>query len=378
MTHLVHLPVEIVYEVALSGYLEVKDVGSLGMTCKALYRLLVEDEYGRDLHYALRGVSENVEEKKFRAALYAAKRGWFTGEGECGEVGDNVWWENVVRMVWGEGWGVGSKLRLASKVEVVGWEEVVLACLSRRDTGCEEGMLAMMLCAAWVGAVRVIEFGLARDLDVLETGWYGETPLHVACENKQVDVVQLLVNGGVQVNKVNSKGATPLWISCRTGSVENVRVLVEAGSDVDKASKGGATPLYVAVCGGHVDVVDVLLGKGGADVNKAGLRGETPLWIACDKGFVELVRALVAGGADVDMEAREGVTPLYAASCKGYIEVVKVLVMEGGADPNKSCRGGVSPLWIARGEGHLPVVRFLIEEGGADMGNHEPSLCGTE
>ena len=87
---------------------------------------------------------------------------------------------------------------------------------------------------------------------------------------------------------------------------------------------------------------------------------------------------LVAGGVDVDTKARKGVTPLYAASCKGYIEVVKMLVMEGRANPNKSCRGGESPLWIASGEGHLAVVRFLIEEGGADMGNHEPSLCGTE
>ena len=51
-----HLPVEIVLKMS----------GRLGL-CRALYRLLVEDEYGRDLHYALRGVSKNVEEKKFRA-----------------------------------------------------------------------------------------------------------------------------------------------------------------------------------------------------------------------------------------------------------------------------------------------------------------------
>lgn len=57
-------------------------------------------------------------------------------------------------------------------------------------------------------------------------------------------------------------GMTPLFIPCRFDHLEVVRLLVEKEVDMDKANMHGETPLFIACREGHRDIVQLLVEKG--------------------------------------------------------------------------------------------------------------------
>ena len=190
-----------------------------------------------------------------------------------------------------------------------------------------------------------------------EVNVYGETPLYIACEEGNIELVRLLVDAGADLNKANGYGATPLYIACNFGHLEVVRLLVDAGADKNDARNGGATPLWIASYMGRIEIVRLLV-EAGADVDKADRYGETPLYIASQKGHIEVVRLLIEAGADKEK-------PLLIASNKGHLDVVRLLV-DAGADKDTADDYGETPLYIASHEGRLEVVRLLVD-AGADV-----------
>eukprot|EP00803_Ostreobium_quekettii_P007107 evm.model.scf_767.1 EVM.evm.TU.scf_767.1 scf_767:25225-28318(+) len=63
-------------------------------------------------------------------------------------------------------------------------------------------------------------------------------------------------------------GATPLFVAAQNGEVEVVRCLLQGGATVDRPNKDGATALYIAAQNKHVEVVEALI-EAKADVNHA-------------------------------------------------------------------------------------------------------------
>ena len=111
---------------------------------------------------------------------------------------------------------------------------------------------------------------------------YGETPLHMAISSScSVDIISLLILGGVDVNLENKSGNTALYEAVKHTAVEVVELILEIEDvDVNKANgvfTEGKTPLFIASQWGNAKVVELLLGKDGVDVNKANDDGDTPL-----------------------------------------------------------------------------------------------------
>lgn len=112
-----------------------------------------------------------------------------------------------------------------------------------------------LLTAAWEGdAQRVKELvALGADLESLDK--LGNTPLHLAIENLNVEVVRVLIEAGADVNKKTADGSwTPLAHACdavsdaasqlnKTPDNELLRLLVAHGADVDSPTWQGLTPL---------------------------------------------------------------------------------------------------------------------------------------
>ena len=101
----------------------------------------------------------------------------------------------------------------------------------------------------------------------------GSTPLHAASREGHVEVVDLLIRAGGDVNKQNESGFTPLHYASANGQV--VERLIQAGGEVNTRSSDGWTPLHSASIGGHVEVITALLAAG-ADKTLKDERGETP------------------------------------------------------------------------------------------------------
>ena len=90
----------------------------------------------------------------------------------------------------------------------------------------------------------------------------GSTPLHIAIEEGNLDIVHLLVEAGASMDVPRSDGLAPLHMAAQKGHLEIVRLLVESGADMSGATKNGTTALELAFQHGHVDVGRFLAERG--------------------------------------------------------------------------------------------------------------------
>ena len=93
------------------------------------------------------------------------------------------------------------------------------------------------------------------------------TPVHYAAMIRNLDILKLVlsgrVNGGVSaVNLTDKCGNTPLHLAVRQGNVENAQLLIERGADVNAKGNCGNTPLFEAVVNEHIRLIELLSDKG--------------------------------------------------------------------------------------------------------------------
>src|SRR4030095_9818505 len=114
--------------------------------------------------------------------------------------------------------------------------------------------------------------------------------LHWAVRADDAAIVQLLVQGGANVNAANRHGVTPLSLAALNRSSRIVALLLEAGADPQLKLPEDQTILMTAARAGSSEVLKLLL-DAGADVNaKETVAGETALMWAALENNADAVR----------------------------------------------------------------------------------------
>jgi len=160
-----------------------------------------------------------------------------------------------------------------------------------------------------------------------------ERPVADAAARGDLSTVQELLRNGADVNTAQGDGMTALHWAAERGEVELSEVLIYSGANVNAGTRiGRYTPLHLASRGGHAEVVAALLrakANPGATTTTSGV---TPLHLAAAAGRTDVVAALLRSGADVNAkEASWGQTPLIFAASRGHVEAIRML-LEAGAD----------------------------------------------
>ncbi len=142
------------------------------------------------------------------------------------------------------------------------------------------------------GVKQLIEGGL--DIE----GNQGLIGLLYASKHNNVDVVKLLIESGVDVNRKSSNKGTLLMLLSATERFDIMRLFIKAGADVNFREEDGygTTPLMLAASNGILENVKLLL-EAGADVNVKNNDGETALMIATRNGYKNVIEYLKANGA---------------------------------------------------------------------------------
>ena len=161
------------------------------------------------------------------------------------------------------------------------------------------------------------------------TGSLYRTPAVAALAGRYFKLAQVLHRNGSSVDPQGRKGVSTLHSATFYWDLEMVQVLLDYGVDVNAKNDWGNTPLNYALKYGHkiVDpsVVRLLLDHG-ADPNLQANGGQTPLYRASEYGKVEIVRLLVERGASVEVQDEEGQTALDVASGDHRDEIIKLLL----------------------------------------------------
>ncbi|KAL8589410.1 hypothetical protein ACOMHN_021562 [Nucella lapillus] len=103
-------------------------------------------------------------------------------------------------------------------------------------------------------------------------------PLHYAVFRNNTQLVELLLNSGVDVNKkYENRGITCLHYACQTGADKMVSLLLKYGANVNaRDDKGGAPVHYAATNPANSDILlDLFVNK--ADLNAEDSKGRTAL-----------------------------------------------------------------------------------------------------
>ena len=87
-------------------------------------------------------------------------------------------------------------------------------------------------------------------------------------------------------------GWTALTVAARDGNVSAVNLLIERGADIDKLEGGGNSPLFWAVYYGHEDVVTTLL-RHGASIHNKCAKCRDPIDVAKDNNCESILNMLV-------------------------------------------------------------------------------------
>jgi hypothetical protein len=160
-------------------------------------------------------------------------------------------------------------------------------------------------------------------------GGYYMTPAVAALAERHFELAQVLHRNGSSLEPRNGSGYSPLHSVAYDGDLEMIQVLLEHGVNVNAQTTWGSTPLFMASWHNFNDpefrVVRLLLGHG-ADPNLQPLDGETPLHRASRDGKIEMARLLVGHGVNVKLQDRAGRTPLDIASEQQHHDIVKLLL----------------------------------------------------
>lgn len=189
----------------------------------------------------------------------------------------------------------------------------------------------------------------------------GKTLLHLATEYGHADIVQYLLENGMNPDTTDRIGDTALQIAAYNGYSDITEQLINAGANVNTGNNYGITPLLNAIFNQQYDIARLLV-RNGANVQAKSINGSPPLHVAAKNGNLEFVKFLISQGADVHASGQFSYKAVHFASAYGHLDVVKYLISKG-ADVNAKDTYGRTPLHEAILKDHLEVVKFLIQNG---------------
>ena len=147
--------------------------------------------------------------------------------------------------------------------------------------------------AAGRGDVDIAEIFIAHGADVNAKDRGGNTALHAAAWDGRDEVVKLLLSKGAEADAKRSDGLTPLINAAGPGAERNgkgcVEMLLAKGVNINATDGDGETALHKAAYYGNKDVVEILLAHG-ASINATNKNGKTPLKVASKPEIAELLR----------------------------------------------------------------------------------------
>lgn len=242
--------------------------------------------------------------------------------------------------------------------------------------------------AAKAGNIDAAKLILARavTLGIKEEIIY--SALHWAVISNQVEMAKYLLDEGAKIEGTDELGGyTPLM---ETSMLEMVQLLVKRGANVNAKNKMNYTPLHKAVfnfMGADPNekncekILNLLLEKG-ANIDAQDGNGITPLMGAVQK--TTPAKILIAKGAKTNLQNNNGETALMYAVKGGLIKVVLMMPVVGpneetvkllvnkGADVNLQDKWGKTALMHAAGavnaqgskySSYTDVMEFLLANG---------------
>ena len=198
--------------------------------------------------------------------------------------------------------------------------------------------------------------------------------LHIAALSGNIDTVKYFTECKCDMNILNKAGRTALFHACESRNLEVVNYLVEVGhcrcSITDSSLN---TPLHLAAQHDNLPVVQYLLEERKCEANPKNGERNTPLLEASYAGQLNIVKYLLENSYSCNPKTygSNGYNCLHAACRKGHVEMVQYLIEECQMDPSASISKAniyskTNALHIASQYGHGSIVDYFTTKWNMD------------
>nr|BBH84654.1 transient receptor potential ankyrin 1a [Xenopus muelleri] len=197
--------------------------------------------------------------------------------------------------------------------------EALILLLSRGAKLCKKNKLGCypIHMTAFMGSLKCMdivlnkgeESGCTIDHQINFTNNEKSSPLHLAVQNGNIDVVKACISYGAKIDLRQSDNATALHFAATQGATEIVKFMVSSYNGdnkiVDLPDGNDETPLHKSVLFDHVELAEYLI-SAGANINSEDKESRTPLLLATSCSAWKSVNLLLAKGADVKLKDNFG------------------------------------------------------------------------
>lgn len=208
---------------------------------------------------------------------------------------------------------------------------------------------------------------------IYSTDERGNTALHWAVLTRQVELIDFLIEKGVDMEAKRADGCKVVHLALEgdyfyrskrdlpKGAIQNPWFLLGY-----LISKGAHYDIYTASAVGDTEYIREVLLKEPSQVKNLDSSGRSALYYAAKNGNVQSVKVLLEHNADpteVEKDAPRGAA-LHAASSNNHLSIARML-LTAGADPNAEVEASGNALFIATLKGHTEMTELLYTAGAS-------------
>ncbi|EAX95716.1 ankyrin repeat protein, putative [Trichomonas vaginalis G3] len=195
--------------------------------------------------------------------------------------------------------------------------------------------------------LELVNLLISLGIDINAKNTFGETPFLFAVGHSSIDIIKLLIAHGVDINAKNEFDFYPIHAAVRRQSTEIVELLILHGANINVKNRPDFYPIHEAVLMDNKDMVRLLISHG-ADVNQKNDKGITPVYFAIMKDNKEMTELLISNGADINIKNNNGKTALDSICDYGHHKIKDFLLSKGAVHSER---------WL---ELHQPLRKCLL------------------
>jgi ankyrin repeat protein len=200
---------------------------------------------------------------------------------------------------------------------------------------------------------------LLKDIDAAQ---YGQSLLRHALFSNNIEVVDILVKNGVDINAVcYFNDYTVLMEAVIEGNEAFVNKLINCNADIERVNVKGNSALMLAVLHDRLDIANSLIAHN-ANIDLVNSNSKSVLMLAITYNFPDIAKSLIEHGADINLVDSQKNSALMLALSYNQLDTAKLLI-EHNANIKLENTYKETPLIIATKKDFDEIIKILVDTG---------------
>ena len=213
--------------------------------------------------------------------------------------------------------------------------------------------------------LEVVEELLEHGINVNGRNLNSDLPIHIASKRGHVNIAKILLQREMNIDETGEKCLTAINYAAKYNHIELVKMYTELGAQINKPDEKLNTPLMNAIIFARNTDLMIFLINNGSDLQAKNKYGHTSLHLAAELNITCVVLEMLKNGADVNAIDMKKCTPFHYAVDNNLRFGNKTIekLLDHGSDVNIQDRRGMTILHKAVLNEDTMLTKLLLKLG---------------